>query len=133
AIAFRLFEFVARHGLPLAADTERRLEEGAAEFAAYCAQPRPLWPLLQGILELPHAAMALRAMHNTGLLECVFPEWKPIAFLVVPDFYHRYTVDEHTLVAIEQIGELPEAPEPARRRFAELLSEIDNPAVLRLA
>jgi [protein-PII] uridylyltransferase len=133
ALAFKLCEFVARHGLPLAADTEWRLEQGSAEFAAYCAQPRPLWQSLQSILGLPHAAMALRAMHNTGLLECVFPEWQRIAFLVVPDFYHRYTVDEHTLVAIEQVGALPEASEPARLRFAELLSEIDSPAVLRFA
>jgi [protein-PII] uridylyltransferase len=133
AIAFRLFEFVGRHGVPLAADTERRLEEGREEFAAYCQQPRALWPSLQNILGLPHAAAALRAMNNTGLLECVFPEWRTIACLVVPDFYHRYTVDEHTLVAIEQVGALFEAAEPARQRFAELWSEIDNPAVLRFA
>jgi [protein-PII] uridylyltransferase len=132
-VAFRLFEFIARHGVPPAADAERRLESGLEEFAAYCAQPRPLWTALRVILELPHASMALRAMHRTGLLECVFPEWTHINCLVVPDFYHRYTVDEHTLVAIEQVAALKGAQDPARRQLEELLSEIEAPAVLRFA
>ena len=37
AMALRLFEFVARHGIPLAAETERRLEESREAFAGYCA------------------------------------------------------------------------------------------------
>jgi [protein-PII] uridylyltransferase len=133
ALGFRLFEFIARHGIPLAADTERRLEENHAAFAAYCAGTRALWAPLRSILGLPYAAMALRAMHNTGLLECVFPEWKQISCLVVPDFYHRYTVDEHTLVAIEQVTALQNSKDPDRQRLSELASEIDQPAVLRFA
>ena len=106
ALVFRLFEFVARHGIPLSAETERRLEGYRAAFAEFCSSRRPLWPQLRAILALPHAAMALRAMHDTGLMQALFPEWKSIVCLVVPDYYHRYTVDEHTLVAIEALGEL---------------------------
>ncbi len=40
-------------------------------------------------------------MHETGVLTACFPELEQIECLVVRDFYHRYTVDEHTLVAIE--------------------------------
>ncbi len=36
-IILRLLEFVARHGVPLAAETERRLEQACDRFAAYCA------------------------------------------------------------------------------------------------
>jgi [protein-PII] uridylyltransferase len=132
-LAFRLFEFIARHGVPLAADAERRLEDNIEAFAAYCAQPRPLWTALRSILGLPHAAMALRAMHNTGFLEGVFPEWNHINCLVVPDFYHRYTVDEHTLVAMEQVEALHGAKDATRQQFEELFHEIDAPALLRFA
>ena len=65
------------------------------------------------ILSLPHAAAALRVMHDTGLLQAMFPEWRNIFCLVVPDFYHRYTVDEHTLVAIEKLAELAASKDPA--------------------
>src|SRR5258708_329638 len=56
-----------------------------------------------------------------------------IVFLVVQDFYHRYTVDEHTLVAIEKLAELAESKDAVRLRFAEILSEIENLALLRFA
>jgi [protein-PII] uridylyltransferase len=134
AIILRLLEFVARHGLLLAAETERRLERAASAFAAYCASPpQPLWPPLANILSLPHSATALRAMHDTDLLQAMFPEWKAISCLVVPDFYHRYTVDEHTLVAIEKLAELAAGKDPVLRRFADIYSEIEDLALLRFA
>ena len=47
-------------------------------------------------------------MHQTGVLLAIFPEWHEIECLVVRDFYHRYTVDEHTLEAIDAIASLRE-------------------------
>jgi [protein-PII] uridylyltransferase len=132
-IFLRLFEFVARHGVPLAAETERRVEAHHEAFARYCDSAKPLWPALRSILALPRAPMALRAMHDTGLLQVLFPEWNTITCLVIPDYYHRYTVDEHTLVAIEKLGELAGSEEPAKRRLADILSEIEDPALLRFA
>ncbi|HYL35108.1 MAG TPA: HD domain-containing protein [Bryobacteraceae bacterium] len=132
-IFLRLFEFVARHGIPLATETERRLEASREIFSRFCSAPAPRWPALRRILSFPRAALALRAMHNTGLLQALFPEWNAITCLVVPDYYHRYTVDEHTLVTIEKLAELAATPEPARRRLAEILSEIEDLALLRFA
>lgn len=133
ACIFRLFEFVARHGTPLAADTERRLERCRPVFSAYCERTRGLWPTFAAILSLPNVALALRAMHNTGLLEALLPEWEEISCLVVPDFYHRYTIDEHTLVAFEQLNTLGGKQSGVGARFADLLSEIGSPAVLHFA
>jgi [protein-PII] uridylyltransferase len=133
AIVARLFEFVARHGIPLAAQTERRLEEVRQAFADWCAAQRPLWPSLHAILTLPFAAGAVRAMHDTGLLATLFPEWQGVVCLVVPDYYHRYTVDEHTLVAIENVAELANTKDPTKRHCAEILSEIEDLALLRFA
>lgn len=131
-IVLRLFEFVARHGVKLAAQTERRLELNRDAFARY-AGDKALWPSLRNILSLPHAALALRGMHNAGLIQALFPEWAGIVCLVVPDYYHRYTVDEHTLVTIEKLTELAGAADTAVRRFAEILSEIEDLALLRFA
>ena len=133
AIFLRLLEFVARHGIPLSADTERRVEQASDIFAAYCESAQPLWPALHDILSLPQASAALRVMHDTGLLQAMFPEWRNIFCLVVPDFYHRYTVDEHTLVTIEKLAELASRDNPAHRRLAEILSEVEDLALLRFA
>lgn len=133
AIVLRLLEFVARHGILLAAETERRLEQASDTFAVYCERSQPLWPQLHAILSLSHASAALRVMHDTGLLQAMFPEWRNIHCLVVPDFYHRYTVDEHTLVTIEKLAELAASKDPAQRRLSEILSEVEDLALLRFA
>jgi [protein-PII] uridylyltransferase len=63
----------------------------------------------------------------------VLPAWENIECLVIRDFYHRYTVDEHTLVTLEYLEELRATQDPARRRFAELLSETADVAPLYVA
>ena len=130
SLVFRILEFVARHGVAPAAETERRLEGARAAFAEYCTQSLPLWPTIKTTLSCPHAAMALRTLEATGLMRGLFPEWASIEYLVTTDPDFRYTVDEHTLQTIEQVLELPSATTPERKRFAELLSEIDDVAVL---
>lgn len=126
----RLLDFVGRHGVPAAAETERRLENVRPQFREMCARSTNLWRTLRGTLAKPHAASALRILQDTGLLEVMLPEWESIASLVVRDFYHRYTVDEHTLVTIELLAELRDTVDAARGRFAGLLKEIGDPSIL---
>jgi [protein-PII] uridylyltransferase len=132
-LALRAFEFVARHGVRLSLDAERRLIEFSAYLRQYFAARKPVWPALKRILSQPHAALALRSMHETGLLHLIFPAWLEIECLVVRDFYHRYTVDEHTLVTIEYLEELRATTDPSRRRFRELLAETENVPLLYVA
>ena len=132
-LAIRLFQFVARHGLSLARETERRIAEHLPLIERHFAQQKPHWAALLDLLRLPRTYQALLAMNETGVLRAVFPEWNRVECLVVRDFYHRYTVDEHTLLAIKSIEDLRKDPEPARRRFANLLEELDDPGVLNLA
>jgi [protein-PII] uridylyltransferase len=50
----------------------------------------------------------LSEMHDCGLLNRIFPEFAKVHCRVVRDFYHKYTVDEHTLLAILQEVRAPE-------------------------
>ena len=90
-------------------------------------------PALEAILSLPHAPLALSSMQETGVLRAIFPEWAGIECLVIRDFYHRYTVDEHTLVSIQMLADLRQSQDPLERRFAELFEELESPARLLLA
>jgi [protein-PII] uridylyltransferase len=103
ALMMRLFTFIGRHGLPLATDTEERMERSMPRFAAWVEGQTSIWTPFREILCLPHASQALRAMHETRALESIFPELLAMESLVIRDFYHRYTVDEHTLVTIETV------------------------------
>ena len=76
----------------------------------------------------------LSEMHDCGLLSCIFPEFALIHSRMVRDFYHRYTVDEHSLLAIRNIEQLRQvASNPARERFGAMLSEVHAPELLTLS
>ncbi len=117
----RLFEFVARHGVPLARDTEDRVAQ--FEIASIA------WKQLRVILDLPFAEMAVRAMHDTGFLARVFPGWRNIESLVIRDFYHRYTVDEHTVAAVESAARVRRQKD----RFGDLARETPGYPLLFMA
>ena len=86
-----------------------------------------------GMLGKPgRVGRTLRAMHATGLLGRLLPEFARITFLVQHDFYHRYTVDEHTLTAIDALDEVASAPEPSLARFKKVLHELPDPSTLYL-
>jgi [protein-PII] uridylyltransferase len=52
---------------------------------------------------------------------------------VIRDFYHRYTVDEHSFLAIEHLHRLKESKSEWDQRFAALLSELEQPELLYLS
>jgi [protein-PII] uridylyltransferase len=132
-LLLRLMQFVARHGIRLSVEAEQRIEAHFQAIKDYFASSRPIWPAIREILVLPHAPVALRAAHETGVLRALFPEMERIDCLVLRDFYHRYTVDEHTLVAIQTIAQLPGCKDAAARSYVSLLSEIGEPGLLLFA
>ncbi len=133
AVVLRLFEFIARHGLKMARDTERRIEQAQRAESGRVAATAELWSALRGILVAPHAAQALRDMHAAGVLDVIVPEYGNIDALVVRDLYHRYTVDEHSFRAIESLHELKRQETVPEARFASVLENLDEPELLYLA
>lgn len=129
----RLFHFIAQHDVKLSTTTEYRIEQVLPALAATPPRGAELWLYLQETLVQPHAADALRAMNALRLLPLLLPELKGIEALVVRDFYHRYTVDEHSFLAIEHLHRLRDSKSEWERRFAELLSELEQPELLFLA
>ncbi|HWX94849.1 MAG TPA: [protein-PII] uridylyltransferase [Terriglobales bacterium] len=129
----RLFHFMAAHGLRLSTTTEYRIEQVLPSLAATPPRGAELWLYLGEILAQPHAADALRSMHALKLLTLLLPELKAIDALVVRDFYHRFTVDEHSFVAIESLHRLQQSQSEWDRRYAELLSELERPELLYLS
>jgi [protein-PII] uridylyltransferase len=88
--------------------------------------------LLRFLKPRPGLYARLSEMHDNGLLGQLFPEFKAIASRVVRDFYHKYTVDEHTLLTIRNLERLIE-PDAGRERFGRVLAEVDTPELLVLA
>jgi len=129
----RAFRFMARHGLRLSSVTENQIQQALPDVSTKLLRGHSLWVALQEILLAPHAADALREMNNLGLLKMLLPEFAGIDSLVVRDYSHRYTVDEHTFVAIENLHRLRQSQSKWDQRYAEILEEIEQPELLYLA
>ncbi len=132
-VLLRMFHFMAHHGVKLSATTEYRIEQALPALAAMPPRGAELWLYLQETLLQPHAADALRAMHSLRLLTLLLPELKLIDSLVVRDFYHRFTVDEHSFLAIESLHRLKQSQSEWDQRYGGLLGELEDPELLYLA
>ncbi|MBZ5646357.1 MAG: [protein-PII] uridylyltransferase [Acidobacteriia bacterium] len=132
-LLLRTFHFLAHHGLKLSATTEQRIEQVLPSLAATPPRGAELWLHLWEILVQPHAADALRAMHSLRLLTLLLPELEAIDCLVVRDFHHRFTVDEHSFLAIENLHRLRQSQTEWERGYREILDELVQPELLYLA
>jgi [protein-PII] uridylyltransferase len=131
-LLLRMFDFMAHHGLKLSTTTEYRIEQVLPSMAATPPQGAELWRYLQVILIEPFAADALRAMHSLRLLTLLLPELKLIDSLVVRDFYHRFTVDEHSFLAIESLHKASQSQSEWDQRYGRILQELERPELLYL-
>ncbi len=120
----KVFAMVAAHGYSLTQNAEDRVAESLPVLAVHMPEGPFLWNCLREILLGPHAAHALRTMHALGVLELLIPEFHGIDALVIRDSYHRYTVDEHTFLVIDNIHQLRQARADGDQRFAALLPQI---------
>jgi len=132
-VVLRLFVYMARQGVRLAMETERRLNNARRALRDTMPQDGRLWMYLRELLIQPHAGEALRSMHSLRLLAMAIPEFDTIDSLVLRDLYHRYTVDEHTFLAIDSLHRLRQNDVEWLQPFANLFAELERPELLFLA
>jgi [protein-PII] uridylyltransferase len=99
---------------------------------AFRSSPEASRTLLRLLGRRGHVGPALRALHEAGILGRLLPEWARISLLVQHDLYHRYTVDEHTLRALEALDEVATGENPELARFGGVFDEIEEAMPLYL-
>ena len=129
----RAFAEIAEEGVRFTPRAEAAISDALPMLNLHLPEGPFLRAGLQRILLGRHASQALRTMHTLGVLEMLVPEFHGIDALVIRDSYHRYTVDEHTFLAIENVHALRDAAHDWERRFTGLLDEIDRLELLLLA
>jgi [protein-PII] uridylyltransferase len=140
-LAFRLYTAAVDRGakvLPYARDAVigatsnpdfcealRNSREAAQHFVRLVSNPRP---------SAFRNGSILAELHDVGLLTAMIPEFLPVVGRVHHDVYHVYTVDVHSVAAVDRLralarGELAEQHPLASR----LAVELTRPSVLYLA
>jgi [protein-PII] uridylyltransferase len=136
-IVLHAFAAISEGGGRLGQEAEERLSQALPMLSAHLEEGAVLWHPLRSILTGRFAGDTLRAMHALGILELLIPEFHGIDALVIRDAYHRYTVDEHTFVAIDTLHDLEAAQAGPlaewTAKFGLILRDIPHPELLYLA
>jgi [protein-PII] uridylyltransferase len=133
AVLFSLFTEAARAGVPLSLRAERTIAYIMKHPELPVKNAEVTWATLREILSADYPGVALRPLQRLGLLTEILPEFARIDSLVVRDFYHRYTVDEHTLRTIEHLQELTESADARGVHFKALWKTAERRDLLILA
>src|SRR5579872_1421472 len=133
AVTFALFTEAARTGIPLSREAERAIFYILKHPELSQKNTVINWVTLREILAADYPSMALRPMQRLSLLMEILPEFRAIDSLVVRDFYHRYTVDEHSLRTIEHLQELADPPDERAVHFRQLWKTVERRDLLILA
>lgn len=130
-----LFQSAIDHGCAVSPDSLAFMERHGERYTS-----EELFPgtddrdrFLHFLTPKPGLYERLSELHHTGLLGRMFPEFRKIYCRVIRDFYHKYTVDEHTLLTIRNLSTLADPDFTARRRFSGILAELDEPELIVFA
>lgn len=131
----RLFEAAVEHQCEVLEDALTVIRQNVTRFAAedFFPTPESRDELLRFLKPRAGLYARLSEMHDCGLLGQMFPEFQAISWRVVRDFYHKYTVDEHTLLTIRNLERLASACPPGRERFGLLIQDLEKPELLVLS
>ncbi|MGH7285741.1 MAG: ACT domain-containing protein, partial [Polyangiaceae bacterium] len=132
ALAFRLYDACVRHAAPVLAFARDAVARAASE-PAWCEKLRASQEAARLFVELVCTVQEARTrrgsmvgeLHDVGLLLAMIPEFSPVTGRVHHDVYHVYTVDVHSVAAVDCLralarGELAHEHPIASRIAAEI-------------
>ena len=129
-LLLRLFEMAGSRRLKIEADLVDEIHSHMDSVSSEAFRTPEASRVFLKILSGPGAVAAtLAAMHRAHLLEKLIPVFATLRGLMQFNLYHKYTVDEHTLLAVAKAEAL--AMEPGT--MGEVYQEIKRKDLLHLA
>ncbi len=129
----RVFWHLHRLGCDLAPDLERVIEDSLEVVDdAFRAGPAPRDVFLDICRSWGRVALTLSEMHELGLLGRYLPEFGALTCLVQYDVYHKFSADQHSLLAVEHLEALAPGQSAESEGAAQVFSEVEKPGLLML-
>jgi [protein-PII] uridylyltransferase len=120
-------------GFELGVDVERAIEDSLDLIDdAFRASPEARELFLGICRSWGRTAQTLREMHELGVLGRYLPEWGALTCLVQYDIYHKFTADQHSLIAVQNLEALAPGQSPDSEGNAQVVSELERPGLLIL-
>ena len=126
----RLFEISHDQAVPVDSKILNELSQYLTTIPNEQFHTEEVSKLFRGILNRPgRIAQTLEAMHQASLLEKIVPAFARVRGLMQFNQYHKYTVDEHSLLAVKETERLQED----QGIIGEVYRQIQDKDILHLA
>src|SRR5215470_17802399 len=120
-------------GFELGIDVERAVEEALDLIDDDFRASPAARDLFLGICRSwGRVTQTLREMHELGVLGRYLPEWGALTCLVQYDVYHKFTADQHSLIAVENLEALAPGQSADSEGNAQVVSEVERPGLLMM-
>jgi [protein-PII] uridylyltransferase len=129
----KVFWHLHRLGCELSLDLERAIEDSLDVVdAAFRASPVVRDLFLDICRSWGRVAFTLSEMHELGLLGRYLPEFGALTCLVQYDVYHKFSADQHSLLAVEHMEALAPGQSAESEGAAQVFNEVEKPGLLML-
>jgi [protein-PII] uridylyltransferase len=129
----KAFWHLHRLGCELSLDLERAIEDSLDVVdAAFRASPAVRDLFLDICRSWGRVAFTLSEMHELGLLGRYLPEFGALTCLVQYDVYHKFSADQHSLLAVEHLEALAPGQSAESEGAAQVFNEVEKPGLLML-
>lgn len=129
------FRLAAENGLTLSEELKATVERARdlTDTDEFRTSPACREHFMAVMAQKKCAAMAVHAMHETGVLMDYMPEFRRLFCLVRIDHYHKYTVDEHLIKTLEITEELASSPAGDRYELPDVAQSLQRWDLLNLS
>jgi [protein-PII] uridylyltransferase len=129
----KVFWHLHRLGCELSLDLERAVEDSLDLVDdGFRRAPAVRDLFLDMCRSWGRVALTLSEMHELGLLGAYLPEFGALTCLVQYDVYHRFSADQHSLLAVEHLEALAPGQSAESEGAALVFSEVEKPELLML-
>ncbi|MEW6684060.1 MAG: [protein-PII] uridylyltransferase [Nitrospirota bacterium] len=104
-----LFAVAQEHGRPIAESTLDAVYRAASDHPEHAYAAPAIQRRVFSLFRAPGIGRTLEAMHRVGILERVLPEFASARGLMQFNQYHKFTVDVHSLRAVQAACALAES------------------------
>lgn len=130
----RIFKHVQEKGLPLHAETSDHMRVFSSKVDENFRRNKEAARLFrERINEYKNLGLVLQAMHDVHFLDEWMPEFKKLRCRVQHDIYHIYTIDTHSIFAVNELSKLA-AGEYDKNfpLYKKILPQVKRPELLTL-
>ncbi len=133
SLLFNLFLYALQFNLKINENLKNLIRKNAPLIKDHKWPPSDLRQFILTLMKAKNTSVALRTMDSVDVLGLFLPEFGKCRFQIHNDFFHTYTVDEHSLHAVETLENLCHSKKKELDEVSQVYQSLSKPEILKFS